>query len=197
MPGPFLNRLILKEGNDMPRKPASDKVLSRRVLVLINRDMTAKTSRIVWQHEIPILEAIFGDGEVKVQDPKVLDDGYSGKPSADMLIYNKKQDPILPPSQTAGLDFVFCGDARTEYDRLTAVYGRHPEVNQSMAEHVYGRFQDGRFQSIVGSAVLEDLPDAQLRELVSSWGADPEAVTAAKTTEQLLKLAEEANVELA
>lgn len=177
----------------MPRKPASDKQLSRRILVLIDRDMTAKTSRVIWQHEKPILEAIFGDGKVADVEPVALNEGYSGKPSPDMLHYNKKQDPILPPSETQGLGFVFIGDPRAEFDRLSAIYGRHPEVNETMCENVYGRFQQGRFEMVLGKPTIEDLPEAQIASLIQSYGG---SVPAGADHSALVKLAQDIGIEV-
>lgn len=179
----------------MPRKPANvEKMLSRRVLVLISRDQTAKTSRVVWHHEVPVLEAIHGEGNVTMVEPDTLDEGYSSKPSPELMIFNKTQDAIQPPSQTLGLGNVFVGDARNEFERMVDVYGRHPDVNESMAEHVYGRFQDGRFSRLIGKPELDDLPDAQLRALCQHYGADAERIKSA--ADDLTSLARELGVEL-
>lgn len=188
-----------------PAKTASTRVapklLSRRTLVQINRDQTASTPRIVWSHEIPILEAIFGEGTVLPKEPDSLDEGYSSKPSPDILIHNKKQDPIKPPSQTAGLDFVFIGDHRTEFDRLINLYGMHPEVKESYAEHVFGRFKDvdtggaGAFSRLVGRPAVEDLPEPQLRSLVRDWGGTADQINAKAT--DLPAIATELGFELA
>lgn len=160
----------------MARQPAKDqsKPLSRRVLVSIRRDQTTETPRVVWQHEIPILEAVFGEGNVRPVDPAVLDEGYTPKASPDMLIHNKRQDTIAPPSQTAALGYVFNGDPRAEYERLAAAYGKHQEQDATVVEYVYGRFQVGRFEQVVGAAELDDLPDAQLRSLILASGYLPE-----------------------
>ena len=176
----------------MPRKPATEKMLSSRVLVLIARDQTAKTSRVVWHHEVPILEAIHGEGNVTLVEPDTLDEGYSAKPSPELMIFNKTQDKILPPSQTLGLGHVFIGDPRNEFERMVEIYGRHPDVNESMAEHVYGRFQDGRFARLIGRPDLDDLPDDQLRSLCSSYGASAEQI--AEAGDDLIKLARELGV---
>lgn len=152
---------------------ARSNVLSRRVLVIIDRDLTAKTSSVIWQHEIPILEMIFGEGKVIALEPSVLNEGFSTKTSPDLLPYNKVQDPLRPPSDNSGIGWVFVGDARTEYDRLGSVYGFMPEEKRLFVEAVYGRFQDGRFESVVGSAAVEDLPEAQLRDLIKGYGFLP------------------------
>ncbi len=202
----------------MPRKPANgqtdQKTLSRRVLVLIERDMTCKTPRVVWQHELPILRSIFGEDEVKEIDAKLLDDGYKAKPTPDMLVHTQKQDQIPPPSACQGLGFVFTGDPASEYLRLEAAYGKRPDVATSHVEYVYGRFQSGKFEEMVGGAELCDMPDAQLRELVIQHGylpmtgkdstPDERREAAAKRSElmamssaELLKLAEQVVAEFA
>lgn len=169
--GPLFEPLQRK---NMARKSAdSNKILSTRVLVLIDRDMTAKTPRTVWQHEIPILEAVFGEGKVTLVENVKLDEGYSGKTNPELLPHNKKQDRVPPPSETVGIGWVFVGDARSEYDRLTDLYGFLPEEKRSFCEAVYGRFQDGRFSAVVGSAEVEDLPEPQIRELIKGYGFIP------------------------
>ena len=167
----------------MARTAASEsiapKVLSRRVLVNVKRDQTTATPRIVWQHELPILEAIYGEGNVPIIEPDTLDEGYTDKPARELLIYNKEQDKIPRPSEACGIDFVFIGSPAVEYERLVGAYGMHPEVRMSWAENVYGRFQTGRFSAVIGKPTLEDLPEAQLRQLVNDYGG-PEV---AKKTE--------------
>ena len=199
-----------------PRKAASDtpKMLSTRTLVVVSRDQTAATPRTVWAHEIPILEAIFGEGNVRVQEPEALDEGYNPKPSPELLIYNKQQDKVRRPSETQGLGFVFVGDPRNEFERLCTLYGRHPDVNQPFAEYIFGRFDGGKFQQLVGSPELSDLPPDQLRALATQYGYVPvvgdnatvqekEAQRAKQLelqeagAERLLKIAEELGVELA
>lgn len=183
-----------------PRTPAiappeAEKLLSRRILVVVQRDQTAATPRIIWHHEFPILEAVFGEGTVKiVEDTELLDEGYSDRPAPELMVHNKRQDKLLPPSQTLGLGFVFLGDARQEYDRLCLVYGKHPDINSPMAEHVYGRFQAGRFAAILGQPDLADLPDMQLRELAISYGAEPEVVRAVGA--DLMQIARDVGVRL-
>lgn len=168
----------------MARQPASNKTLSRRVLVNVRRDQTTETPRVIWQHEIPVLEAIFGEGNVKPVDPATLDEGYSARATPDMLIHNKKQDTIRPPSETAALGFVFCGDPRAEYERMAAAYGKHAERDATVVEYVYDRFQTGRFSTVVGAAELDDLPDAQLRSMILATGYLPQVNHAATDAEK-------------
>ncbi len=171
--------------------PDSTKQLSRRVLALITRDVTEKTPRVVWQHELPILEAVFGEGNTVVIDASTMDDGYNPKASANLMPFNKVQDQIQKPSEMASIGFVFVGDPRVEYDRLVAVYGRMQEVNVAVAEHVYGRFQSGKFESVVGHPEVEDLPEEQLRQLAISYGYIPATHKDSSTEEKADALAKQ------
>ncbi len=151
----------------MPRKPAekpfvSDAVLSRRVLVNIVRDQTTVTPRVVWAHEVPILEAIFT--QCKQVPAESLDEGYTDRPSAELMPFNKSQDTLRRPSDVLGLGFAFIGSAESEYDRLAAAYGRNPETGMPWVESIYGRFSTGVFERVVGTPTVEDLPESQLRE---------------------------------
>lgn len=157
----------------MARQPADRKTLSRRVLVEIDRDMTAKTSKVVWQHEVPIIEAIFGEGKAKLVEASTLDEGYTDKISPALLPWNKKQEAVPRPSESLGIGFVFIGDPRMEYDRLAAAYGKLPDENVLAVEKVYGRYQDGRFEMMVAGAALEDMPEGQLRSLIQAYGMEP------------------------
>lgn len=156
------------------RKPASESMsdapVSRRVLVNIKRDQTTATPRVVWQHEFPILEAVFGEGQVVEVDRAALDEGYSAKVNPSLLVHNKRQDAPRRPSESCGLDHVFIGAPQAEYERLALVYGKHPEINQSFVENVYGRFSTGVFAKAVGRPSLADLPAEQLRYLVQAYG---------------------------
>lgn len=149
--------------------------LSRRVLVLVDRDMTAKTPRVIWQHEKPLLELLFGDGKVVDADPAILDESYAEKISPALLPFNKTQEQPIRPSQAAGLGFVFVGDPAAEFARLSEVYGRMPDENVLVAEKMYGRFSEGRFEALIGEPKFTDLPEAQLRSLLESYGLAPAA----------------------
>lgn len=135
---------------------AQDVALSRRVMVMINRDVTTKTPIIVWEHEIPLLEAVHGEGTVQLVEKAVeqLDEGFKAQ---------RGDIAKRSPSKNLGLEDVFDGDPRAEYDRLGVRYGMHDEVKMPIVEYVYGRFDEGRFAKLVGTAGLEQLSERQLR----------------------------------
>jgi hypothetical protein len=138
------------------------KTLSRRVLVELNRDPMTKTSQLVFEHEIPLLEAVHGEGTVRVVEKasEQLDEKYKQR---------KNDIESQPPSKHLGLGDVFEGDPRLEYDRLIAVYGMHPEVKMPVVEYVYGRFQGGQFGAVVQSGDLEDLTRRQLQHKLEGY----------------------------
>jgi hypothetical protein len=150
----------------------STKVLSRRILVNIKRDITDVIPRVIWQHELPVLQELFTD--VKQIDAATLDEGYTAKPSQDMLIYNKSMETATRPSTALGVGHVFIGSPQAEYDRLVVAYGKHPTENIHLVDKIYGRFQTGQFERLLGQPELADLPEAQLRGLVLDYGYAPE-----------------------
>jgi len=151
----------------------SSKPLSRRIHVMVKRDITSSASTTIWQHEKPILESLFGEGNITEVEAATLDEGYAAFVRPDMLVYNKTQDKIPAPSESHGMGFVFIGNAQAEYERLAAAYGRLKDEKRDTVEVVYGRFQDGRFAGLLGKPELEDLPSHQLRGLILDYGYAP------------------------
>jgi hypothetical protein len=189
------------------------KTLSRRVLVLIKRDITSTVSRVVWQHEVPLLEIVHGEGNVTQPDPATMDEGFRARPSKDLVIYKtpEGQENFRPPTEVARIGWVFHGDPRAEYERLEALYGKKADKDELVIESVYGRFQTGNFERMVGGAGPEDMPESQLRSLIVEQGLVPDSTKdstkdekadiallrqafAAKTRDQLVAMIEEEGV---
>lgn len=151
----------------------SDKQLSRRIHVIVKRDITSHASATIWQHEKPILEALFGEGNIAEVPGETLDEGYTAVVRPDMLIHNKTQDKIPAPSESHGMGFVFIGNPTAEYERMATAYGRLKDEKRDTVEVVYGRMQDGRFAALLGQPTLDDLPAHQLRGLILDYGYAP------------------------
>lgn len=104
--------------------------MSKRVLVRVDRSMTDKTPKLVWEHEIPVLEEIHGKDTVIVEDPSKLD---------------------KMPMDHYGIGEEFkCVSVGDEFGRLEAVYGMHDKVELSVVEKVYGSLAEGRFEEALG-----------------------------------------------
>lgn len=103
--------------------------MSKRVLVIVDRSMTDKTPKLVWEHEKRLLEEVHGCSVVEV-DPSTLD---------------------AMPMDHYGIGEEFkCASIEDEYFRLANVYGMHPQIQISIVEHVYGRLEEGRFEKALG-----------------------------------------------
>jgi hypothetical protein len=156
---------------------AADNLVSRRVLVNIKRDQTTTTPRVVWAHEVPILELVWGEGNVTVVEAEEVDEGFRPRAAPDMLVHNKTQDEFRPPSESLSLGWAFITDHRAEYDRLADVYGNVPETRTPYVEAAYGRFGSGMFARTLGQPTLEDLLPGQLRALLLEYGYTLPVVT--------------------
>lgn len=160
-----------------PRKPATaNGSLSRRIAVLIKHgnDINTQIPKVVWQHEVPILEAIHGEGKVEEIPTPKLNEHFRAKATADLLVHNKAQDSFIPPADALGVGFVFAGDLESEYYRLAAVYGKHRDIDIPLVEHIYGRFQSGRFEDLIRPGAISDMSEAQLRQLIRGHGYVPD-----------------------
>ncbi len=148
----------------------AEKQLSRRIHIKVQRDITSAASTTIWQHELAILEAIYGDGAIVEIPAETLDEGYSASIRPDLLVYNKTQDLIAKPSEAQGMGFVFIGNPESEYERIAKIYARLDEEKRPTVEVLFGRFAEGRFTALIGKPELADLPEAQLRRLILDYG---------------------------
>ena len=191
----------------------SDKVFSTRIPVLVKVELTTATPRVIWAHEMPVLQEIHGEDNVQPIPIEKFDEGWTEKISPALLQYNKTQDKVARPSESQGIGFVFIGNPAAEYNRLEMAYGRHKDIDMTVVEKVYGRYQAGNFERLLPRATLRDLPDQQLRALITDYGypgdlnkdstAEEKRVHADKVRELrvmpnagLLKLADEMAIEI-
>ncbi len=107
-------------------------ILPKRVFATVKRDMTDETPVTVFEHEIPILEEIHGEGAVTVIDEKNYDEMQ--------IVVPQLKEPI---------------DANAELSRLMSVYGAHAEIPMSNVEVVYGKNQLKRFALAAGAKRAE------------------------------------------
>lgn len=167
----------MAETAERPR--ATRAMLSRRILVTIDQGMTIKTPKVIFEHELPIFQEIHGSGDdsgegsavTLIEDPvKFLDKDHKARQPLDMLQHNKRQDDLTPPSEAAGIGFVFTGDAADEWSRLAAAYGKCVDEDKLVVERIYGRAREGKLAAMLGRPTLKDLPIPQLRLLIIGTG---------------------------
>ena len=90
----------------------------KRVAILIDRGPMETSAKTVWAHELPIIEALHGEGTVKV-DPE-------GE------VY--KMEDYKPLDES-------------EYSRLARAYGVHSERGISYVEFVFGHEREGKIEA--------------------------------------------------
>lgn len=104
-----------------------------RVIVEVKRGLTQTNFRAVFEHEVPILEEIHGQGNIAIVEPPY-------------------PVSMVPPPQ---LEHPI--DAHVEYQRLCEKYGMHPEIAESNCENVYGKWGNGKaFCAAAGGIVKEE-----------------------------------------
>lgn len=116
------------------------KVMSKRVMVVVRRDMAEATPVIVFCHEVPILQAIHGEGAISiVRDPmKVINQFPADELNEDEIKAQlESRKGFMNPREV---------DAMGEYNRLVERYGMHSEVNVANVEYIYGRPNDMRWK---------------------------------------------------
>jgi hypothetical protein len=140
--------------------------MSKRILVLVQRSgggthITDATPTIVFEHEVPLLEEIHGEGScITMTDEELLD--------RDVVVKRKQQIDYIIRANRLGEGFN--GDPFEEYQRLAAKYGMHPEVRMLVVEKVYGVFREGRFTKACGVLAYEEMSLAELRKICDDIG---------------------------
>lgn len=131
-----------------------------RVLVNVKRGPTDTVPYVCFRHEIPILEEVFGEGnviEVTETDPdgrKLMRTALKAKgPVVFSEVENAEGDV-----DTIAKHYDPSDDPRMEYQRLQQVYGMHKEINTTVVEHVYGQFREGRFTAAVNGGRVRTAP---------------------------------------
>ena len=106
------------------------KVKCDRVLVLVTRDMTETIPATVFVHEVPILQAIHGEGGVVVA------------PNPEKIMACSTEGCVLPGERDKQVERMLASeeiDSGEEYQRLVQRYGMHSEVPIPYVEYVHGR----------------------------------------------------------
>lgn len=160
--------------------------MSKRVLVTVTRGLTDKTPATVYEHEVPILETIHGEGmvelvelgnlvELKGKKVTVIKGTFQTIASREEA---KKHDDAETEDislldlmrHNLGIGESFNGDPREEFDRMQMKYGMHTEVKLSNVEYVYGAFRDGRFTTALGKADPAKMTMRELRAALDEAG---------------------------
>lgn len=172
MPELVADRAIKAQQNLTPPR-------TRRVLVTVKRGPTDDTPYICFRHELPLLEEVFGEGnvvEVTDTDPdgrRLLRTALKAKGP---VVHQESEDADGEVTTTPK-HYDPADDPREEYNRLSQVYGMHREVNMSVVEKVYGQFREGRFTAAVMGGVVSGASPKKLtaEDLASMKGPEIQA----------------------
>lgn len=98
-------------------------MLAKKCDVTLYKGMQTKIAKNIYEHEVKLLEAIYGDGTVEVYKRRelVMPEGKKYQVEGDVISYEVEE-----------LDY------HEEYDRLSSCYGMHPEIKVTWVEYVFG-----------------------------------------------------------
>jgi hypothetical protein len=103
--------------------------------VTIFKSIEVTIAKQVWEHEIPILETVFGDGNVKIYSK------HEWHTPKDKKYQVMDKDPVVYKIEEI--------DYEDEYGRLQNAYGaRDGSENIPNVEYVYGRMEEKRLEKI-------------------------------------------------
>jgi len=106
-------------------------MLAKKCDVTIYKGMQTKIPKNIYEHEVTILEAIYGEGTVEGYKRRehYFPEGKKYKVEGDVISYEIEEM-----------------EYEEEYDRVATQYGMHPEVRMTWAEYVYGPRTEGRME---------------------------------------------------
>lgn len=136
--------------------------VSRRVMVLIKRpdDVTTSYAKVVWEHEIPILQAVHGIDAVEPDEdeestdgaaankaagfeiipPSVLDQGYTAKPNISLMPYWNQQSG--PGTQKHKIEQADPPARPSEAAKIGWVFVGDPRAEYNRLAAVYGKHRE-------------------------------------------------------
>lgn len=150
-------------------------MLSKRVLVHVQRNPMECLPKVVYEHEIPLLSIIHGDGNVRV----VTDapDG-SGLDVKAMLGRTEKIDP------------------HAEWGRLASVYGKHPQYNLPVVEYFFQNSKQNLVDFSLETYLATVTKTGEVQELLNDPHMPSDDDTEVTTTEELKQRLKILNVKI-
>jgi len=106
-------------------------MLAKKCDVTIYKGMQTRIPKNIYEHEVKILEAIYGEGSVEGYKRKehYFPEGKKYKIEGDDISYDVEEI-----------------EYEEEFDRMAGTYGMHPEIRMTWAEYVFGPRQEGRLE---------------------------------------------------
>lgn len=140
-------------------------MLAKKCDVTLYKGMQTKIAKTIFEHEIKILEAIYGDGTVEKYQRRelVMPEGKKYQVEGDVVNYEVEE-----------IDYY------EEYDRMASCYSWHPEIKIQWVEYVYGTRNEGKlekeskekYQSQFGKGICAPPSTKEERARASEDGLD-------------------------
>tara|TARA_R100001530_G_scaffold127637_1_gene96927 strand:+ start:47 stop:601 length:555 start_codon:yes stop_codon:yes gene_type:complete len=123
--------------------------------VTIFKSIEVTIVKQIWEHEIPILETVFGDGNVKIYSK------HEWHTPKDKKYQVMNKDPVVYKIEEI--------DYEEEYGRLQSAYGtRDGSENVPNVEYIYGRIDERRLEKMNNEKYASEYtaPDAYDEEVL-------------------------------
>jgi len=130
-------------------------MLARKCDVLIYQSNLSTIPKQIYEHEIPVIETIFGDGSVTKYDYKPMVFAKDKSTGKDMSYQVQSTESVAYDVEEVEHD--------DEYMRMMDLYGKHQTIDIFNVTHVYGRQEDNKME-VKGKELYENLPKAKPRE---------------------------------
>ena len=130
-------------------------MLARKCDVLIYQSNLSTIPKQVYEHEIPVIETIFGEGTVTKYDYKPMVFAKDKSTGKDMSYQVQSTE-----SATYDVEEV---EHDEEYMRMMDLYGKHQTIDIFNVTHVYGRQEDNKMET-KGKELYGKLPKAKPEE---------------------------------
>lgn len=126
-------------------------MLAKRCDVLIYHSNLCTINKNVYEHEIPVIESVFGDGSVTKHDSKPMTPAIDKSTGKELNYHVQSNDPVKYDVEEVDHD--------EEYMRMFDLYGKHQTINVHNVSHVYGRIEDMKMEAKANELYKnEDLP---------------------------------------
>lgn len=145
--------------------------------VTIFKSIEVTISKTIYEHEIPVLEAVFGDGTINIYSK------YEWHTPKGKKYQVRNDDPVV--YEVHEIDY------EDEYTRLQTAYGmREGSENTSVVEYIYGRLEENRLEKMNNEKYSGKISkkDSVSEELKESDDMDYESMTKRELKEILDEL---------
>ena len=130
-------------------------MLARKCDVLIYQSNLSTIPKQIYEHEIPVIETILGDGSVTKYEYKPMVFAKDKSTGKELNYQTQSTEPAKYDVEEVEHD--------DEYMRMMDLYGKHQTIDIFNVTHVYGRAEDKKMEA-KGEEIYGKLPKAKPEE---------------------------------